>query len=152
VNNLALLNNINVTAIFVYDNQTYGDDIIINKTAVNGTGTIDVPEFAAPLPASRSILNMTDNDLTGSNNSVISTVYFIPNVYGQAFVTRINEMTDTANPSVKDFWLLTPYLSEVSWGSTGSTGQFFTMNTSYIAYIVSFAGVLIVSKYIHSTQ
>lgn len=147
VNNLALLNNINITAIYIYDNQSYGDAIIITKTSTNGSGSLDVPEYTTPLPASRSVLNMSDNDLL-SLNTTSKTVYFIPNVYGETFVTRINAMTDPTDSSVKTFWLLTAYLSAVSWGdNSGSTGFFFSFNASYIAYIVSFAGVLIISKY-----
>lgn len=144
VNNLALLNNINVTAVFIYDNQSYGDAIIITKTSLNGSGTLDVPQYATPLPAYRSVLNMSDNDLT-SSNSPIQTVYFLPNTYGETFVSRLNAMTNPNDPNIKTFWLLTPYLSAVSWGSYYNSG-FFGLNTSYIAYIVSFVGVLIICK------
>lgn len=145
VNNLALTNNINITAMFIYDNDTRNDNnITIARKAVVGSGSIGPPEYPTPLPAYRSVLNMTDNDL-GMTSPSTTVVYFVPNVYGVTFVDRINQSYNTSVPNMRTFWLITPYLEEVSWGYAGGD-SFFSTGKGYLSYIIALAALFLIGK------
>lgn len=144
VNSLALANHINITAVFIYDNETHGTNISIVRTAVAGSGSIGPPSYTTPLPAARSILNMTDNDVAMSNPSA-TTVYFLPFVYGNTFVQRINASYDPSNPTIMQYWLLTPYMEEVSWGFSSGDG-FFSTGRGYLSYIIALAAIFLIGK------
>ncbi|KAI8973282.1 hypothetical protein BDF20DRAFT_881522 [Mycotypha africana] len=141
VNHLALANNINITAIFIYDNEPHGSNVTIQRKAVVGSGSIGPPSYPDPLPASRSILNMSDNDLDLTSPST-TTVYFLPFIYGNTFVDRINSSYNASNPALRVFWLVTPYLEEVSWGYVYSDG-FFATGRGYLSYIIALAAIFI---------
>lgn len=143
VNNLALANNINITAMFIYDNDTHNDNnITIARKAVVGSGSIGPPEYSTPLPAYRSVLNMTDNDL-GMTSPSTTVVYFVPNVYGVTFVDRINQSYNASIPNMRTFWLITPYLEEVSWGYAGGD-SFFSTGKGYLSYIIALAAIFLI--------
>lgn len=145
VNNLALANNINITAMFIYDNDTHNDNnITIARKAVVGSGSIGPPEYSTPLPAYRSVLNMTDNDL-GMTSPSTTVVYFVPNVYGVTFVDRINQSYNVSIPNMRTFWLITPYLEEVSWGYAGGD-SFFSTGKGYLSYIIALAAIFLIGK------
>ncbi|KAI8333009.1 hypothetical protein BD560DRAFT_415115 [Blakeslea trispora] len=142
VNQLASSNSISVSAVFIYDNETHGNSITVDRTPVTGSGTIGPPVYPNPLPADRSVLNMTDNDLDLSSPSATA-VYFIPSVYGNQFVDRINQMYNASYPDMRRFWLLTPYLEEVSWGLSGDDG-FFSTGRGYLSYIIALAAIFLI--------
>lgn len=144
VNNLALMHHINITAVFIYDNDTHGTNVSIAHTEVSGSGSIGPPSFSTPLPAVRSILNMSDNDLAMSN-PYATTVYFLPFVYGSTFVQRLNASYDPSNPTIRQYWLLTPYLEEVSWGFSSGDG-FFSTGRGYLSYIIALAAIFLIGK------
>ncbi|CAO0803659.1 unnamed protein product [Mucor circinelloides] len=144
VNNLALTNNINITAMFIYDNDTHSDDsnITIARKPVVGSGSIGPPGYSTPLPADRSVLNMTDNDL-GMTSPSTTVVYFVPNIYGTTFVDRINQSYNASVPNMRTFWLITPYLEEVSWGYAGGD-SFFSTGKGYLSYIIALAAIFLI--------
>ncbi|OBZ88535.1 hypothetical protein A0J61_03414 [Choanephora cucurbitarum] len=142
VNQLASSNSISISAVFIYDNETHGNTITVDRTPVTGSGTISPPSYPDPLPAERSVLNMSDNDLDPSSPSA-TVVYFIPAVYGNQFVDRINQMYNSSYPDMRRFWLLTPYLEEVSWGLSGDDG-FFSTGRGYLSYIIALAAIFLI--------
>ncbi|KAI7904712.1 uncharacterized protein BX663DRAFT_503264 [Cokeromyces recurvatus] len=143
VNHLALSNNISITAVFIYDNITYGDNITISRIPVTGSGSLSPPTYPTPLPADRSVLNMSDNDLEFSGPSTTA-VYFIPFIYGNRFVERIKQSYNASNPTMRQYWLLTPYLEEVSWGYS-SADNFFATGRGYLSYIIALAAVFLIA-------
>lgn len=143
VNQLATANNVNITAVYIYDNNTYAD-ITINRTPVIGTGSVGPPDYPNALPAERSVLNMTDNDLE-MNNPSTTTIYFLPFIYGNTLVARVNQTYNASNTNIRQYWLLTPYLEEVSWGYTGSDG-FFSSGKGYLSYIIALAAIFLIGK------
>ncbi|KAK4519585.1 uncharacterized protein ATC70_009821 [Mucor velutinosus] len=145
VNNLALANNISITAMFIYDNDTHNNDnnnITIALKPVVGSGSISPPEYSTPLPENRSVMNMTDNDL-GITSPSTTVVYFVPNVYGTTFVDRINQSYNASVPNMRTFWLITPYLEEVSWGYAGGD-SFFSTGKGYLSYIIALAAIFLI--------
>ncbi|KAI9473884.1 MAG: hypothetical protein EXX96DRAFT_465363, partial [Benjaminiella poitrasii] len=133
---------ISITAVFIYDNNTYGNNITVNRTPVTGSGSLGPPAYPTPLPADRSVLNMSDNDLEFSSPST-TTVYFIPFIYGNAFVERIKQSYNASNPDVRHYWLLTPYLEEVTWGYSGAD-NFFATGRGYLSYIIALAAIFLI--------
>lgn len=139
----SLSNYINVSAVFIYDNDTHGVNISLQSTPAVGSGSIGPPSFSTPLPADRNILNMTDNDLNMLTPST-TVVYFLPFKYGDQFVQRINAAYDpTNNPTIRQYWLLTPYLEEVSWGYAGGD-NFFSTGRGYLSYIIALAAIFLI--------
>ncbi|CEP11106.1 hypothetical protein [Parasitella parasitica] len=143
VNSLALSHNINITAMFIYDNDTHHDNnITIARKPVVGSGSIGPPNYSVPLPAYRSVLNMTDNDL-GMTSPSTTVVYFVPNAYGTTWVDRISQSYNSSLPNMRIFWLITPYLEEVSWGYAGEDG-FFSTGKGYLSYIIALAAIFLI--------
>lgn len=130
----------NVTAIFIYDNETY-QDVQVSTTLITGSGSASPSGSVSSLPASRNALNMTDNDLISF--TTYPTIYFIPNAYGQTLIQHINTMYNSTTPYLRYYWLITPYFDEVTWGDTQS---FFSTSKGYIAYIIILAVVFIIGK------
>lgn len=144
VSKLSAQNRLNITAVMIYDNNTHinDSDIQVSSTAINGVGSVSPPEFSTPLPPSRDILNFTDNDLHSSNDPV---VYFVPYKYGQTFINRLNAMYNASNPTIRDYWLITPYFEQVTWGFS-STDSFFATGKGYLSYIIALAAIFIIGK------
>lgn len=132
---------INISAVFIYDNNDYSE-VQLSSTQITGSGSLAPPTFSTPLPPSRNILNMTDNDLNIMNSSD-TVVYFIPFKYGDAFVQRINASFNSSTPDIRQYWLSTAYLQEVSWGNSGSD-SFFSTGRGYLAYIIALAALFII--------
>jgi hypothetical protein len=149
VTNLATANQLNVTAIFIYDNDTHSNEnITVNAVPTTGSGSLSPQEYDTPLPPSRSVLNMTDNDIM---NSVLPMpMYFVPFVYGNGLVSKINATNANADPTTKEFWVIAPYTSEVGWGYDNSFGSgflaAFASGKGYLSYIIALAGVFIIGK------
>lgn len=143
VNQLATASNINITAVYIYDNSTHSE-IAIDRKPVVGTGSQGPPNYPNALPTSRSILNMSDNDLDMTNPST-TTVYFLPYVYGNTLVTHVNQTYNTTNPDIRQYWLITPYLEEVSWGYTGEE-NFFSSGKAYLSYIIALAAIFLIGN------
>jgi hypothetical protein len=142
VSKLAKEDNINITAVFIYDNNTHNVDI--QRKPVQGTGSIRPPIFPNELPAERSILNMTDNDLEMTSPST-TVVYFMPYVYGKTFIARINQTYNASSPDMRQYWLITPYLEEINW--TDNTGDdFFSSGKGYLSYIIALAAIFLIGK------
>jgi hypothetical protein len=143
VNNLSLLNNLNITAIMIYDNDTHNANIQISSTPITGVGSTAPPQFSSPLPASRDILNFTDNDLHSATDPI---VYFVPNNYGTIFVSRLNAMYNSTMPNMRYYWLITPYFDQITWGFS-STDSFFAVGKGYLSYIIALAAIFIIGTY-----
>lgn len=134
---------INISAVFIYDNNDYAE-VQLSSTQIIGTGSLRPPTFSTPLPPSRNILNMTDNDLNMMNPSD-TVVYFIPFKYGDAFVQRINASFNSSIPDIRQYWLATAYLDEVSWGNSGGD-SFFSTGRGYLSYIIALAALFIIGN------
>ena len=137
-------NYINVTAMFIYDNDTFGNVPALVNTAVYGSNSVSLPSFNASLPPSRNIDAMPDNDLK-SMLPLSTVVYYLPAIYGNLLVQRINTSVDPNNPSVRRYWLLSPYLEQVSWGSPGGE-SFFGSSRGYLSYIIALAAIFVIGK------
>jgi hypothetical protein len=135
---------INVSAVFIYDNETHGNDITLSRTLVAGSGSIGPPSFPTPLPADRSILNMADNDLNMLAPSS-TVVYFVPFTFGNTFVERINSSYNPNNATARQYWLLVPYLDEVNWGYAGGDSILST-GRGYLTYIIALAALFLIGK------
>ncbi|KAI8874914.1 hypothetical protein K501DRAFT_234403 [Backusella circina FSU 941] len=147
VTSLAAANQLNVTAIFIYDNDTHSNEnISINAIPTTGSGSLSPQQYETPLPASRSVLNMTDNDIM---NSVLPMpMYFVPFSYGNDLVSKINATNANTDPTLREFWVIAPYTSEVGWGYDNSFGSgflaAFASGKGYLSYIIALAGLFII--------
>lgn len=143
VNDLASLNNLNVSTIFIYDNVTY-QDIQVSTTPISGTGSASPSGSASSLPAPRNVLNMADNDLVSF--TAYPTIYFVPNTYGESLVQHVNAMYNSTTPYIRYYWSITPYFDKVAWGDLRN---FFSTSKGYIAYIIILVVVFIIGKNTH---
>lgn len=126
----------------IYDNESHNANISVERTFVYNNGAIDPPEYSTPLPDVRNVVNMTDNDLF-SSTSLSTPVYFVPLVYGELFIERLKDSFDPANPNLRKFWVLSPFLVDTSKSYRGS---FAGSDRAYIAYIVALAGIFVIGN------
>ncbi|CEG83948.1 hypothetical protein RMATCC62417_17810 [Rhizopus microsporus] len=132
INSLSDTSYLNITAAFIYDNQTY-DDIAIKTTLYQTSTTF--PTYSTPLPIERSALNMTDNDLTESRIGV----YFVPYKYGNSLKSKLNSTYDATNPAVRTLWSITTYFPQ----DNPSEGFIGTIR-GYLAYIIALAAIFLI--------
>lgn len=144
VQDLSNANNLHVTAMVVYDNESYAN-ISIERTYVYGTASVDTPEYSTPLPAERNVVNMSDNDLLFSSNSKTS-VYFIPLVYGELFIQRLNDSFNPNNPTLRDYWMLSPLAIDPNQNSPSRDG-FFGEGRAYISYIIALGAIFVIGNF-----
>jgi hypothetical protein len=145
VNDLSTANGLNVTAMFIYDNDTHSTNISVEGTFKDSTGTKGPPDYSTSLPAVRNVANMSDNDLLISNPSS-TRVYFIPFVYGETFIQRMNGSFDPNNPTTRKYWLLTPYTTEQIWGYPSGDG-ILSSGRGYLSYIIALGAIFIIGKF-----
>ncbi|GAA5811794.1 hypothetical protein MFLAVUS_005237 [Mucor flavus] len=142
VNDLTRAHYLNVTAVFIYDNDTHGGAISIEKTLTTGTGRAGPATYSTDLPPARNILSMPDNDLLTIPSSSSITVFFIPLIYGESFIQKINVSYNPSNPDIRNFTLLTPYFEERSWPPYNES--FFSGSRGYLSYIIALAAVFLI--------
>ncbi|KAI7894401.1 uncharacterized protein EV154DRAFT_498608 [Mucor mucedo] len=138
VKKLSDAHSLHVTAMLIYDNETHNTNISVERTFVYNNGAIDPPEYSTPLPDVRNVVNMSDNDLF-SSTSLLTPVYFVPLVYGELFIQRLKDSFDPTNPSLKKYWVLSPFLVDTSGSSRGLAGS----DRAYIAYIIALGGIFV---------
>lgn len=134
INDLSSSEKMNVTAALIYDNQTYSGISI--KTALY-QATVSFPEYSTPLPSDRSVLNMTDNDLSQSSIGV----YFVPYVYGNTLKSKLNKTYNSSDPTIRTFWSITTYFPQDD-SSNGFVGSI----RGYFAYIIALAAIFVIGK------
>lgn len=132
-----------MTAIFIYDNNTY-PDILIERTQATGTGSVDPPTYSSELPLARNITSMVDNDLLTIPSASSMTIYFLPLEYGDDFVRKINNSLNPRNPDFRTFILVTPYLDGVKWPAV--TDNFFASGRGYLSYIIALGAVFLIGN------
>ncbi|KAG1461406.1 hypothetical protein G6F56_005739 [Rhizopus delemar] len=132
INDLSSSEKMNVTAALIYDNQTYSGISI--KTALY-QATVSFPEYSTPLPSDRSVLNMTDNDLSQSSIGV----YFVPYVYGNTLKSKLNKTYNSSDPTIRTFWSITTYFPQDD-SSNGFVGSI----RGYFAYIIALAAIFVI--------
>lgn len=144
VNDLTRAHYLNVTAVFIYDNDTHGGAVSIEKTLTTGTGRAGPATYSTDLPPARNILSMPDNDLLTIPSSSSITVFFIPLIYGESFIQKINASYNPSSPDIRNFTLLTPYFEERSWPPYNES--FFSGSRGYLSYIIALAAVFLIGK------
>ncbi|KAI9243166.1 hypothetical protein EDC94DRAFT_700087 [Helicostylum pulchrum] len=142
VNDLTRAHSLNVTAVFIYDNDTHGDAISIQKTFTTGTGRAAPATYSTDLPPARNILSMPDNDLLAIPSSSSITVFFIPLNYAESFIQKINISYNPSTPDIRNFTLVTPYFEEKTWAPYNE--NFFSGSRGYLSYIIALAAVFLI--------
>ncbi|KAG1048178.1 hypothetical protein G6F43_009415 [Rhizopus delemar] len=132
INSISTTGQMNVTAAFIYDNQL--DPDVSVKTSLY-QATITFPTYSTPLPSNRSVLNMTDNDLTQSSIGV----YFIPYAYGNTLKSKLNDTYNPSNPNIRTLWSITTYFLQ-----DDSSDGFLGSIKGYLAYIIALAAIFLI--------
>lgn len=139
--NISRLNNLDMAAILLYDNNT--QTTVSYQLKDPDSVTYSDISYASPLPSSENISYMPDNDLLNSNG-VSLPVYFSPYGYGQQLQSLLNGSSTTMDGSYKVFWQLTVYPSIPS--SAGDNNGQMTINKGYLATIIALAAILLVGE------
>ncbi|KAI8145992.1 hypothetical protein BJV82DRAFT_602989 [Fennellomyces sp. T-0311] len=140
---------LNIGAALLYDNMTYDASGFVQLNTENGS----YPTWSSPLPASRDIRNMTDNDIISSVSNVFIAVYFSPNHYGRVLLDMIRQYTTTPTTDLKQHYVqLTMFFSETTFsvddgrdndGDRSDIWSVFTGERGYLAYLIAAGAALI---------
>ncbi|KAI8993221.1 hypothetical protein BDB01DRAFT_841320 [Pilobolus umbonatus] len=85
---------------------------------------------------------MKDNDI---DESISTTVYFIPNAYGTYLISKLNATYNESNPNSRSYTVITPYLDEYKWDYRANIDNFFSSGRGYLAYIIALAAIFLIA-------
>ncbi|KAG0174031.1 hypothetical protein DFQ29_007646 [Apophysomyces sp. BC1021] len=142
IKGLSDTNNLNITAILIFDNNT--NQFNVTYELQRPVGVTRVPAYSNPLPPELNISNMPDNDLSGRLSFV--PVYFTPNDYGQSLVNKIAlASANTTLESYRKFWQVTAFMKPMDWGDdSNSFMSALASSRGYLSYIIALAAIFLI--------
>ncbi|ORZ06619.1 hypothetical protein BCR42DRAFT_456297 [Absidia repens] len=173
VNYLSILYHLNIQAMLIYDNNTHGFSNTSFELQPIGTGEpLKQAHFNnnnTPLPASRNITHMDDNDLfrntsnASNSSSNYLSVYFTTNDHGR-YLKRLNPSYSSYSSSsaknstfklnLHQFYQITPYLSITLLNSNqnddgdnnagGGFSNLLATSKGYLSYIIALVAVFLI--------
>ncbi|KAI9243666.1 hypothetical protein BDA99DRAFT_529980 [Phascolomyces articulosus] len=148
--NISMTNNLNLTAILIYNNATRNTSTKEYHLYTQETLQRSSYVYSDALPSDRNISFMNDNDLMGRTDLPMP-IYFAPASYGNQFIQFLANNTNT-NSQTKVLWQLTPIL--IPFTSTKGTGDnsdddgdSSPFSRGYLSYVIALAAIFLVALF-----
>ncbi|KAI9494270.1 hypothetical protein BDB00DRAFT_819479 [Zychaea mexicana] len=145
--NISSKHGLNLSAILLYDNNTYGQREYRLYSEDNIRRSYVYTASSDSLPVERNALYMSDNDLDDNNNGTQPSlpIYFAPHSYGNQFVRFISNST-SASDDTRVFWQLAPIFIPLT-SDNDDEGGSSPFGRGYLSYVIALAAIFLVALF-----